>query len=113
MTVGTPDANGLSSRSLGHVRLITVSGDPATPEDEADVRILTSISDVLTKQRAVTDYVGELQAKVDVRLTDRQNGAPVPTPHHGQFPVRRKALLHADGGHQREHLRRRPRPPTP
>jgi glucose/arabinose dehydrogenase/PKD repeat protein len=73
-TVGTPDANGLTARSLGSVRMIVIPGNPATTENEADVALKAQINDVLAPV-TLNDYVGELQASVDLRITDRQNGA--------------------------------------
>ena len=48
-------------------------GNAATPADEADVQLVTSITDVRRKSD-LTDYTGELQARLDLRLTDRSNG---------------------------------------
>jgi glucose/arabinose dehydrogenase/PKD repeat protein len=75
LTVGTPDANGLPPRSVGFVRLKVVTGDPSTPQNEADVGLTTEISDVLDATRNNHDYVGQLLTSVGVRLTDRQNGS--------------------------------------
>jgi hypothetical protein len=57
------------------VRLRVARGDPSTPANEADVRINASITDVVDRLRDVDPYVGELQAQVAVRVTDRLNGA--------------------------------------
>ena len=46
LTVGSPDANGPAANSLGLVRLSALVGIPSTPEDEADMRVATSITDV-------------------------------------------------------------------
>ncbi len=46
LTVGTPDANGRGANSIGAVRLATIVGNPSTPEDEADVQVEVSITDV-------------------------------------------------------------------
>jgi hypothetical protein len=55
--------------------LIVLPGDPATPQDEADVRLVASISDVFAQGAVVSDYLGELQASFALRITDRQNGS--------------------------------------
>jgi glucose/arabinose dehydrogenase/PKD repeat protein len=74
-TIGTPDANGVTARSVGYVRMIVLPGDPATPADEGDVRLVASLSDVYAQGPVVTDYLGELQASVPIQITDRQNGS--------------------------------------
>jgi acyl-homoserine-lactone acylase len=74
LTVGTPDANGKPANSSGFARFRTVAGDPATPADEADVGITFELSDV-RRSADLSDYTGELQGAVDVRATDRSNGA--------------------------------------
>ncbi|MGH2979969.1 MAG: hypothetical protein ACRDLQ_10095, partial [Solirubrobacterales bacterium] len=76
LTVGTPDANGQPARSIGSLRLSTVVGDPSTPEDEADVRVSLSITDV-RRLGDVSDYAGEVTAALSVRLTDRDGPATV------------------------------------
>jgi hypothetical protein len=72
--VGTPDANGEPANSTGFVRLGVLTGDPATPADEADVAVDMSLADV-RRQGALDDYTGELRLLLGVRLTDRVNGS--------------------------------------
>jgi TolB protein len=76
LTVGTADANGTPPRNDGHMRLDVVPGNPATPADEADVRLEFFLDDVFTK--ALADYTGELRASVALQITDKDN-----TPHPG------------------------------
>jgi plastocyanin len=64
LTVGTPDANGKAANSIGSARLAVVSGD---------VSIVTSITDVRNKSD-LTDYTGQLQEKLPLRITDKLNG---------------------------------------
>jgi dipeptidyl aminopeptidase/acylaminoacyl peptidase len=71
LTVGTGDANGMLPRSVGSVRYDAVLDKPATPADEADVKLQMSMSDVFTK--ALADYAGELSTTVAIQLTDRDN----------------------------------------
>ncbi len=85
LTVGTPDANGAPAKSVGFVRLGVRVGDPGPPED-SDVAISASITDVrcgpcrrgtgAAGQNAAAghDYIGELEATADLRVTDRFNG---------------------------------------
>jgi hypothetical protein len=73
VTVGTADSNGRPTRSIGWVKIETVRGDPATHEDEADVRVTLEITDVL-RRSDLADYTGGLTVPLDVRLTDRYNG---------------------------------------
>ncbi len=46
LTVGTDDANGQGQRSIGFVTLSTMTGNPATEPDDADVMIRLSLTDV-------------------------------------------------------------------
>ena len=80
LTVGTPDANGEAAEAVGFVRLRTVAGDPGTPEDEADVRVLLSAADV-REAADLTDYTGELELSLALRVTDRDGatGAAAPS----------------------------------
>ncbi len=64
LTIGTPDANGPPSQSLGSMRYRVLPGD---------VRIAVSITDV-RKQSDLSDYSGQLQADQTVRITDRRSG---------------------------------------
>jgi TolB protein len=73
LTVGTVDANGAAEQSVGTVSVKAIPGDPATPADESDVRIETSITDVRQKA-GLADYAGELSTVLRVRLTDRYSG---------------------------------------
>ena len=74
VTVGTPDANGKPSSSVGSVRLDVIAGDPSTGADEADVRIKTNVTDV-RQASDLAPYGGELQLAAVIRITDRDNGA--------------------------------------
>jgi predicted acyl esterase len=74
LTVGTPDANGLSATSVGLAEFAVLPDDPLTPGDEADVRITTSITDVRRADN-LRDYTGELEGSSSLRITDRSNGA--------------------------------------
>jgi hypothetical protein len=74
LTVGTGDSNGRGAGFTGVVVLSAIIGDPATPADEADVRLRVVARDVL-ERAGLADYAGELQASFDLRLTDQLNGA--------------------------------------
>ena len=74
LTVGTPDANGQASNSVGYARVAAQAGNPATPANEADVRVEFEITDV-RRRSDLTDYSGELQLNAPLRITDRFNGA--------------------------------------
>jgi hypothetical protein len=76
LTVGAPDANGNVANSSGYARFDTVPGNTGTTQDEADLRFAASMTDVRRKSD-LTDYSGELQATVRIRITDRDN---TPTP---------------------------------
>jgi uncharacterized protein len=70
LTVGTPDANGPAAGSVGFVRLAAIVGTPSTPADEADMRMVMSMTDVRSRSD-LSDYTGEVKLFVPVRLTDR------------------------------------------
>jgi hypothetical protein len=55
------------------VRLTTVVGDPGTGTDEADVALTVAATDV-RRAGTLADYTGELEARLDLRITDRNNG---------------------------------------
>jgi hypothetical protein len=74
LTVGTPDSNGNGARSIGSVLFGVMLGDEETPEDEADLRITVSLTDV-RRQADLDDYSGELEANPTLQITDRQSGA--------------------------------------
>jgi endoglycosylceramidase len=74
LTVGTPDSNGKAAKSIGNARFDVITGDSATTEDEADVRIALSLTDV-RRQADLGDYTGELEADPVLRITDQGNGA--------------------------------------
>jgi hypothetical protein len=83
LTVGTPDANGAPAKSVGFLRLGVVVGTPGGVDD-ADVTFAVTVTDVRCKAGVATcaaantaggaDYTGEIQATVELRITDRYNG---------------------------------------
>jgi uncharacterized repeat protein (TIGR01451 family) len=77
LTVGTPDANGRTSNSVGSASFRAIGeGPPVDPNngDQADIGVDVSISDVRQKSD-LSDYAGELQVDSTVRITDHDNGA--------------------------------------
>ncbi len=79
LTVGTPDANGQTANSSGYIRLVAIQGSLATGEDEADVRVTLSLTDVRNRSN-LADYPGEVQVRTPVRITDRANGTAFDQP---------------------------------
>ena len=75
LTLGTPDANGEAAESVGFVRLETLTGNPATQADEADVRIVVQDSDV-REASDLSDYTRELELALHLRITDRDGFEP-------------------------------------
>ena len=73
LTVGTADANGQTTNSVGSLKMSVMPGNPATQADEADVALSVSISDV-RRNSDLADYGGELEARTTLRLTDRLSG---------------------------------------
>jgi WD40 repeat protein len=76
LTVGSFDANGKTANSTAYIRAVRL-GDLTTPADDSDVKLVSLITDVRNKAD-LTDYTGELQAKLDLRITDKLN-----TPYPG------------------------------
>ena len=72
LTVGTPDANGRQARGRSSARVSVRHGNPATLDDEADVAIKLEVLDVY-RRSDLSDYAGELDMRVTVRITDRDN----------------------------------------
>ena len=77
LTTGTPDANGQGANLVGMVRLAVRPGDPATPDDEADVILIVNLSDV-RESPSLADYTGELEVNLGLRITDTLSGAGSP-----------------------------------
>jgi len=91
LTVGTTDANGFASQSVGFVKITvcangtTASGPCSTPAGMTapDVRLQGSVTDVRCKVGgpsqssceggALTDYTGQIQANATIRITDHHN----------------------------------------
>ena len=75
LTVGSPDVNNTPANSIASLRLDVLAGAPGTPDDEADVRVGLSVSDVYERGLPPRDYRGELELAVRLRITDRDNPA--------------------------------------
>jgi plastocyanin len=69
----------VGSGSLGNVTLKVQEGTPPESTDDANVRLIASISDVRTKA-ANTPYSGEVQVRLPLRLTDRLTGSGADEP---------------------------------
>jgi hypothetical protein len=77
LTVGTPDSNGEAPKSLGVVNLKAIVGD---------VHLTLSVTDVRNKS-GLADYSGGLRVRLDLRVTDKLNGAsPVDPGTVSDFP---------------------------
>jgi prealbumin domain-containing protein len=79
LTVGSPDSNGRGANMNGSLLASVMQGNPATPEDEADVDLTFSVTDV-RNQSDLSDYTGGVLALVTLRATDRYNGASLDDP---------------------------------
>jgi hypothetical protein len=55
------------------VRLTVIPGLPGTPEDEADLAVNLSLTDV-RDAGTLADYAGEVQMRGTIRITDRASG---------------------------------------
>ena len=82
LTVGTPDSNGAPANSIGSITIQT--------ETSGDVKLTSSLTDVRNKS-GLTDYTGELQAQLPLRITDKTNGPSLTDPATGDtalsFPI--------------------------
>jgi hypothetical protein len=59
------------------VRLDAIVGNSSTPANEADVSLTLSVTDVRNKSD-LSDYAGQLEVSLGLRITDKLNGsAPV------------------------------------
>jgi Tol biopolymer transport system component len=72
LTIGTADANRKPTKSEGFVLFKSITGDPVTPADEADLQISASITDV-RKKSDLSDYTGATQAVFTVKKTARES----------------------------------------
>jgi hypothetical protein len=82
LTVGSPDANGKIANSLGFVQLITQPGVPGGADD-ADVAIGAQVKSVYNAS-GLTDYTGSLEARLVVRLTNKEAAVSATTV---EFPI--------------------------
>ena len=75
LTIGSPDANGKAAKSLGFVKLKVIGESPIDSGngDQADVLITTHMTDVRNGSD-LSDYAGELEGVLTLRVTDRLNG---------------------------------------
>jgi len=73
MTFGSAPA-GTAPKAVGHVRVSTLLGDPATSASEADVRLSVSLTDV-RRGFDLADGPGSLELVVPARITDKFSGA--------------------------------------
>ena len=81
LTIGSPDANGKTAKASGFVRLKVAGESPVDPNngDQADLLITASMTDVRTKAD-LSDYDGELEGVLGLRMTDRHNGGSADQP---------------------------------
>jgi len=87
LTTGSPDANAAAANMIGSAKFVVISGNVATPADEADVNITVNITDV-RKASDLSDYTGQLQLRPTLQITDRNNGpAEVGVGQPVDFPV--------------------------
>jgi hypothetical protein len=76
VTVGAPDANGSAANSSGFVRLDAVTGDVRLSASVTDVRCYYPSAPAFCADQNLqldNDYAGELQGKLQLRITDRNN----------------------------------------
>ena len=88
LTVGSPDANGQAANATGFLSFGVVVGAPGGADD-SDVSFKLSFDDVRV-QGSLADYTGQLQARPQIRITDRANGPATNEPATGsevELPV--------------------------
>jgi len=64
LTMGSPDANGVGANGSGTLTMTTLS---------SDARLALNVTDVRNKS-GLTDYTGQLQAQIPLRIIDRDSG---------------------------------------
>lgn len=84
LTLGTPDAGGGAANSVGSLVITAKTGVPGPPDDSG-APFQLSLTDVRCNAELPTcgdanasggpDYIGELLVEVEVRMTDKFNGA--------------------------------------
>jgi hypothetical protein len=77
LTVGTTDANGFTANFTGSVRFIAVPGNTSTDVDEADVKMITSLTDIRNNPSG-SDYTGRVLVSTPLQITDNNNAAETP-----------------------------------
>jgi hypothetical protein len=78
LTIGTADSNGRPTKSVSIIQIGVRPGIPSTTTvDEADLRLFGTVNDVRLASD-LSDYTGNLEARMSLRITDKDN-----TPHPG------------------------------
>ena len=72
LTAGIGDRNPALARSVGHVLVRVIAGSPFPPDD-SEIPIELNITNVMNLSD-LSDYTGELEGRLKLRITDRQNG---------------------------------------
>ena len=72
LNLGVGDGSPALARSIGSVLLKAV-GCPSFPVDDADININFSLTNVM-RAADLSDYTGELQGRVAIRITDKKTG---------------------------------------
>ncbi len=73
LNLGVGDGSPALARSIGSVLLKAVGDAPSFPVDDADITIAFSLTNVM-RASDLSDYTGELQGRVAIRITDKKNG---------------------------------------
>ena len=95
-TVGTGDSNGKPARMEGFLRFDSMLGNPATPADEADMKIEFFMDDVFDAT-TLDDYPYQLRSLFTVRMTDRNFGdSAMATTQDYLFPLFANCVPTAD-----------------
>jgi hypothetical protein len=76
LTIGIGDGNPAFARSIGWLRFAVVPG-ASEPPDDSDVKLRTQVTNVMNASD-LSEYTGELRARVSLRITDRDN-QPAPS----------------------------------
>lgn len=82
LTIGVGDGDPAFARSIGFVRVAVWPGAPGGPDD-TDARVQFRLTNVM-RTSDPSEYTGELRARVQVRLTDRDGSVPQTVRH---FPI--------------------------
>ena len=77
LTIGSPDSNGFAANSASYMRFKVIPGNATTEANEADVQLISTITDVRNNPSG-TDYTGKILLRANLQITDQRNAEEMP-----------------------------------